>query len=154
MDDGTLIAYGTPWNGKENWGSNISAPLAGVCFIERGDKNSISPLSSEESALKIMKQILIPKDSIGAIRHCQCNFIPHIAEYFDMAELGGMISPRPLVIVSGQKDRIFPIAPAREEYDRLAGSYYKEAPDKCVHFVGEEGHRYYRGAWEIFKKIR
>jgi hypothetical protein len=94
------------------------------------------------------------KDSIGAIRHCQCNFIPHIAEYFDMAELGGMISPRPLVIVSGQKDRIFPIAPAREEYDRLVGLYYKEAPDKCVHFVGEEGHRYYRGAWEIFKKIR
>jgi hypothetical protein len=94
------------------------------------------------------------KDSIGTIRHCQCNYVPHIAEYFDMAELGGMIAPRPLVIVSGQKDRIFPIAPAREEYDRLTSLYYRDTPDKCFHYVGEEGHRYYRGAWEIFKKIR
>lgn len=94
------------------------------------------------------------KDSIGAMRHCQCNFIPHIAEYFDMAELGGMIAPRPLVIVSGQKDRIFPIVPAKSEYERLMSLYYTEAPDNCVHFIGEEGHRYYRGAWEVFNKIR
>ncbi len=94
------------------------------------------------------------KDSIGAIRHCQCNFVPHIAEYFDMAELGGMIAPRPLVIVSGQKDRIFPITPAKEEYEKLTDLYYKEAPRKCFHFVGEEGHRFYRGAWEVFEKIR
>lgn len=93
------------------------------------------------------------KDSIGAMRHCQCNFIPHIAEFFDMAELGGMIAPRPLVIVSGQKDRIFPITPAKEEYERLMSLYYSEAPEKCVHFVGEEGHRYYRGAWKVFEEI-
>ena len=93
------------------------------------------------------------KDSIGAMRHCQCNFVPHIAEYFDMAELGGMIAPRPLVIVSGQKDKIFPIAPAREEYEKLISLYYTST-EKCAHFVGEEGHRYYRGAWEIFNKIR
>lgn len=94
------------------------------------------------------------KDSIGAIRHCQCNFVPHIAEYFDMAELAGMIAPRPLVIVSGQKDGIFPIKPAKEEFERLLSLYYTEAPEKCVHFIGEEGHRFYRGAWEVFRKIR
>ena len=33
-DDGTVTAFGTPWNGKENWGENISAPLRGVCFLE------------------------------------------------------------------------------------------------------------------------
>ena len=35
-EDGSITAFGTPWNGKENWGENISAPLQGVCFIERG----------------------------------------------------------------------------------------------------------------------
>lgn len=41
--DGSLTAFGTPWNGKENWGENISAPLAAICFIERGIENRITP---------------------------------------------------------------------------------------------------------------
>ena len=70
-----------------------------------------------------------------------------------MAELAGMIAPRPLVIVSGQNDRIFPITPAKEEFEKVKKLYYSDAPDKCCHFVGEEGHRYYRGAWKVFEEI-
>lgn len=66
--DGELYAYGTPWCGKECWQENRRTRLVALCFIERGEENSISPLSSEESALKIMKQVLIPKDSFGAIK--------------------------------------------------------------------------------------
>lgn len=94
-------------------------------------------------------------DSIGEIRHCSCNFVPHIAEFFDMAEIAGTIYPRPLVIVSGQNDRIFPIIPAKEEFERLKTLYYNDEKygKNCYHFIGEHGHRFYKKAWGIFNNL-
>lgn len=66
--DGKLYAYGTPWCGKEGWNNNIRAELKALCFLERAQENKIEPLSSEESAARIMKQILMPKDALGAIK--------------------------------------------------------------------------------------
>ena len=66
--DGEFYAYGTPWCGKENWNENRRTKLCALCFIERGEKNEIAHMDSERSALRIIKQILIPKDEIGAIK--------------------------------------------------------------------------------------
>ena len=55
-EDGSITAFGTPWNGKENWGENISAPLAAICFLERGEVNAIRPAREEEILPKIMHQ--------------------------------------------------------------------------------------------------
>ncbi len=60
--------YGSPWCGKEFWHSNLKAELNGICFLERGEVNSIEKLDLSESATKIMKQILIPKDAEGVIK--------------------------------------------------------------------------------------
>ncbi|MBT1173184.1 hypothetical protein JS528_07430 [Bifidobacterium sp. MA2] len=30
-----VVAYGTPWAGKEGWQRNVSAPLGGICVVER-----------------------------------------------------------------------------------------------------------------------
>lgn len=35
--DGTWYAFGTPWCGKDGINVNTSAPLAGICFLHRGD---------------------------------------------------------------------------------------------------------------------
>ena len=40
-------------------------------------------------------------DSIMAMWHCPCNCIPGIRKYFNMGDLGGLIAPRPTVIVCG-----------------------------------------------------
>ena len=58
-EDGSIIACGTPWNGKENWGENISAPLAAVCFIERGEKNEIRSASDDEVLMRLMPQVYL-----------------------------------------------------------------------------------------------
>lgn len=63
--DGALIAYGTPWCGKEGWNSNLSAPLAGLCFIERGEKNTIRKLSPDEALDRVFRQILKPEAAQG-----------------------------------------------------------------------------------------
>ena len=87
--------------------------------------------------------------SIAPIHHCVCNYVPGIRRWFEMGDLAGLIAPRPLVIVAGLTDRIFPIDATRETF-KLIQSYYAAAgaPDKCALHVGGEGHRFYAEAWE------
>ncbi len=94
--------------------------------------------------------------SIGSMRHCACNFVPEISKYFDMAEIAGLIAPRPLVIVSGKEDKIFPLETAEHEFSRLKDVYYKNSnfPENCIHVKGDGGHRFYsEPAFEAFAKI-
>lgn len=91
--------------------------------------------------------------SIGAMYHCSCNYVPGIRKYFDMAELAGMIAPRPLVIVSGAQDEIFPLTGAQSEFESVKNTYYanSEHPENAVHVIGDGGHRFYAApAWEAF----
>lgn len=83
--------------------------------------------------------------SIGTLYHCACNYVPGIAKYFDMAEIAGLIAPRPVVIVSGKEDDIFPLPTAEHEFSRLENIYYKnsQSPENCVHVKGNGGHRFY-----------
>jgi len=60
--DGSLTVFGTPWNGKENWGENISAPLAAVCFIERGLENSIRRAEDTEILNRVAHQLYLRGD--------------------------------------------------------------------------------------------
>lgn len=64
--DGGFTVFGTPWNGKENWGENISAPLAAICFLERGAENSIRPATAEETLERLMHQLYLRGDR-GAV---------------------------------------------------------------------------------------
>ncbi len=64
--DGEFIAYGTPWMGKEGWGTNASVPLKGLCFLEQAKENEIRRLSLQESVSKLFLQLLIPNEAEGA----------------------------------------------------------------------------------------
>ncbi len=95
------------------------------------------------------------KDSIGAVSHCSCNFIPNIALDFDMGDLCGLIAPRKLVAVSGASDGIFPHHGVAECID-VAGTYYRAAgaPDNYAWIEGPEGHRFYAAlAWPVFHRF-
>ena len=81
-------------------------------------------------------------DSIAAMFHCTCNFIPNIRKYFDMGDLSGLIAPRNLIVVSGIKDSIFPIKSAEEQFE-ITKKLFDTAKGKCVHVKGNEGHRFY-----------
>jgi len=92
-------------------------------------------------------------DSIAAMYHCTCNFIPHIREYFDMGDLSGLIAPHNLIIVSGEEDDIFPSFSAREQF-KITKELYKNTNGNCTHIIGNGGHRfYYDAAWEAFDKL-
>lgn len=57
--DGTVTVFGTPWNGKENWGENCSATLAAVCFLERGEENEIRIATEEEALDRLIHQLYL-----------------------------------------------------------------------------------------------
>lgn len=46
--DGRWYAYGTPWCGKDGINENSFAPIAGICFLHRGDPqiNRLKPLEA------------------------------------------------------------------------------------------------------------
>ena len=48
------------------------------------------------------------QDSILAMSHCACNFVPGLGQFGEMYDLAGMIAPRPFLVESGNYDPIFP----------------------------------------------
>ncbi len=58
LNNGIFTVYGTPWSGKSDLNENKSALLKGICFVQKGDHNSIKRLTPLESIPKIMEQTL------------------------------------------------------------------------------------------------
>ncbi|MBE6687801.1 MAG: hypothetical protein E7588_00820 [Ruminococcaceae bacterium] len=92
--------------------------------------------------------------SIGTLRHCDCNYIPRMAKYFDMGEIACLIAPRPLIVVAGAKDHGFLYPGVEKVYDVIKQIYEKEgAPENCQLITGDAGHRFYADiSWPVFRK--
>lgn len=58
-EDGSVTVFGTPWNGKEDWGTNSCARLSGICFLERGKENSIRSAAPDEILTRLMHQLYL-----------------------------------------------------------------------------------------------
>lgn len=95
------------------------------------------------------------KDSIGAMNHCACNYVPHIAEYFDMGDLIAMAAPKYYIQVNGIEDEIFPLFGAEAMFAQGEFAYKSvEAQDRIVHVKGNGGHRFYADdTWPIIHKF-
>lgn len=92
--------------------------------------------------------------SIGVIEHCDCNYIPGILQLGNMSDIAGLIAPRPMSIIHGKEDDIYPIEETRKAFGELQLIYKAAgAADKLSLYEGEGGHRYYKaGAWPFARK--
>ena len=95
------------------------------------------------------------KDSITAMPHCSCNYVPGIAQYMDMGDMATLIAPRKLVVISGKDDDCFPIKGALEAFETIKKVYTAAGvPNNCIQTIGPYGHRYYKeNTWEAFEQI-
>ena len=95
------------------------------------------------------------RDAIAKIDHCEDNYIPSALTYFEMGDLAGLITPRPLIVVTGRDDPIFPIRGVEEACDTIRRIYAAAGvPDHCRLIVGEGGHRFYADlAWPVFREL-
>jgi hypothetical protein len=51
--DDKFYAYGTPWSGSTPINKNVRIPLQAICFIERGDKNSIERITDSAEIIRL-----------------------------------------------------------------------------------------------------
>lgn len=60
---GTPYAFGTPWMGKENYGTNESVPLCGIAFLERAQNNSATEVDCDSVSSEMLTQMYIPREN-------------------------------------------------------------------------------------------
>lgn len=89
------------------------------------------------------------RDSIMSIYHCADNYVPGLLKIAEMADIAGLFAPKPMVVVAGKQDTIFPIGATRKAFRALRRIYAAAgAEDRCHLVVGPEGHRFYADlAW-------
>ena len=58
----SVLAYGSPWNGKHGLSTNICVPLQGICFLERGAENDIHPILPAQCNAAMRQQMHTPID--------------------------------------------------------------------------------------------
>lgn len=86
------------------------------------------------------------RDSIMAVRHCLCNFVPGIVQVAEMVDIAGLVAPRPLLIETGTRDPIFPTAATQRAYQELQEVYAVFEADKNLDIDIFEGEHAWSGA--------
>jgi dienelactone hydrolase len=92
---------------------------------------------------------------IGSVDHCCDNYLPGALHWFDFADLALLVAPRPLVVVMGGDDPLFPLPGVETAFERAREIYASvDAADRCRLVVCEGGHRFYaREAWAAFDEM-
>jgi len=90
-------------------------------------------------------------DSIMAMKHCPCNYIPNIRKFFNMGDLGCLIAPRKLVVVCGVEDNIFPLPGVEASFATIQSVYDSLGKGGlCALVKGSGGHQFYPDeAWPV-----
>ena len=59
------VLHGSPWSGKHGLDRNLSVPLKGICILERGKENQITPIPPEEGLPMLRRQAYQPLDTVN-----------------------------------------------------------------------------------------
>lgn len=82
------------------------------------------------------------RDSILAMHHCACNFVPGLAKFGEIYDLVGLIAPRPVLIEAGTYDEIFPISSVEICLEKTRQLYQVfNAADEVVSDIFEGRHQ-------------
>jgi dienelactone hydrolase len=95
------------------------------------------------------------RESIVSLSHCLDNYVPGLLRYMEMYDVAGLVAPRGLFAESGEEDRIFPVAGAREAFQRTLPIYRTLAAEERI---GQEifagGHEFHGvGAFEFLGRV-
>ena len=63
LTDNGVIAHGSPWSGKHGLSSNISVPLKGICILNRGPENKITPIAPADAMEMLLAQGYCPPEA-------------------------------------------------------------------------------------------
>ena len=103
----------------------VDASRIGVAGLSGGGTTSLFFAARDEriKLAMVAGYFCTFRDSIYSIHHCICNCVPHMMEWGEMPDVAALIAPRPLLVISGSKDDIFPIDATKRAYAALANTY-------------------------------
>ena len=80
----------------------------------------------------------------GLVHHCDCNTVPGILRFGEFCDVAGLIAPRPLLTVNGNKDKLFPLAEVDRAFEGTRRIYRAAGvPERYRGAYGDGGHRFY-----------
>ena len=165
----TALLMGRTTVGERVWDVSRMIDVVEKHFADKVDANSIcltgnsggGTATAYAAALEDRIKLAMPscavctfRDSIGAMHHCSCNYVPQIGLFFDMGDLIAMACPKFYVQVNGREDAIFPLRGAEECFVQGRKAYEAMGViDRCTLVIGQGGHRFYADqAWEAVHK--
>ncbi len=94
------------------------------------------------------------RQSVLAIDHCACNYIPDLSTYAEMHDIAGLIAPRLLLLIAGRDDELFPLDGTQAAFAELEKIYAAAgARHNLQLYVGEGGHRYFSApVWPLLSQ--
>ena len=95
-------------------------------------------------------------DSWQKHRKSPSGYIPGVMKYADMSDLGGLIAPRDLLIVAGEKDKGASIAGVKKGFEHTKRIYTAfQKPDHVQLVIGKGGHDFFPDlAWPKINDIK
>ena len=64
----SVFVYGTPWDGKHRLSTNTVAPVAGICLLERGEKNDVERIAKEDAFPRLLQQTYRPQSPVALMK--------------------------------------------------------------------------------------
>ena len=114
---------------------------------------------------ELVKQCIISgylygyKDSLMILNgNCNCNYVPHLWEHFDMGDIASLIAPTPVAIQSCREDHLNGprgLENVYEQLDIMRAAYSLYGADKYpIHDVREGGHCWHEEVLEQLPNLR
>ncbi len=97
----------------------------GVMGISGGGMVALFAAAIEERlrAAVISGYLCTFKESILALDHCLCNYVPGLLQDAEMYDIAALLAPRPLLIEAGARDEFFPVSAVQASYERVRRAY-------------------------------
>ena len=67
-EDGSVMVWPSPWNGKENWYGAEATPLAGIILIQRGEESKVEPISPRDAVVPVYAQLIQTGESLQTMQ--------------------------------------------------------------------------------------
>jgi hypothetical protein len=91
IEDGGVVAYATPYAGKEKYQNHSFAPLKAICLIKRGTENRIEKVNAADYLTQIVPQVYMPHNPLQAMKTLEMlddmlKSVPLYVLYCDISE--------------------------------------------------------------------
>ncbi len=135
--------------------SDVDPQRIAVMGLSGGGKTALYSAALDEriKAAVISGYFNTFKASIYSLSHCIDNYVPGLLKYAEMADIAGLIAPRPLHIENGTRDPIFPVDAAKEAFQKLRRIYEVFGAAERVSLFIFEGEHQFNGR-EAFPFLR